>query len=60
MLVFGLNLNIKWHLFTRGKTTYQWPVSDSKRAINKKNILTFMVSGDSMHLLFCVLSIEIG
>ena len=38
----------------------QWPVSDGKRAINKKNILTFMVSGDSMHLLFCVFSIEIG
>ena len=38
----------------------QWPVSDGKCAINKKNILTFIVLGDSMHLLFCVLSIEIG
>ena len=38
----------------------QWSVSDDKCAINKENILTFIVSGDSMHLLFCVLSIEIG
>ena len=31
-----------------------------KKKKKKKNILNFMVSGDSMHLLFCVLSIEIG
>ena len=64
--ITGLVLNVSFWPELEHKMAFVYarkddvPVSDDKLAINKKNILTFMVLGDSMYLLFCVLSIEIG
>ena len=65
--ITGLVLNVSFWPDLEHKMAFVYARKDDVavasfwwRAINKKNILTFMVSGDSMHLLFCVLSIEIG
>ena len=46
-----LNVSFSPELKQKMALVFKWPVSNRKRAINKKNVLPVMVSGDSMYLL---------